>query len=261
MDSHSVVEGVDREWLEGQFRRDPVEHAFAWFDLTRMPERTRFVTLRRAGQPVAYLIVWLGVRDRPVVHWVSRDPDDRPLVGAMPPRPLVAIVPPRVVEWIVGRWGPVTRHPLELLEYSERAPLPEPAAGVRPLGPGDNAELKDFLLRNSDAVLAGYGPVVPGSPRSWGAFSDGQLIGVARAQVDLPEVWVIGGIYTDPLFRRRGVGRALTAAATRAAQEIGARPVLFVRSDNLAARSLYENLGYRPRTTRMWIEAAAAGPT
>jgi len=56
----------------------------------------------------------------------------------------------------------------------------------------------------------------------------------------------------DPDERRRGLGRALIAAAEGAARARGARHMqLELREDNGAAEALYESLGYRHHGT--WL--------
>lgn len=53
------------------------------------------------------------------------------------------------------------------------------------------------------------------------------------------------GIYTPPDLRRQGLGYRGTAAITAWILERAERSVLLVNDDNLAARALYEKLGYR----------------
>jgi ribosomal protein S18 acetylase RimI-like enzyme len=55
----------------------------------------------------------------------------------------------------------------------------------------------------------------------------------------------IEGIYTDPSWRRRGIGRNCTTTITAWVLERGERAALLVNDDNDSARSLYESLGYR----------------
>ena len=56
----------------------------------------------------------------------------------------------------------------------------------------------------------------------------------------------------DPEARRRGLGRALIAAAEEAARTRGGRHMqLELREDNGAAEALYESLGYRHHGT--WL--------
>ena len=246
--------------MEAQARADPVGHAFARWDLDNAPDRTRFVTLRRGGVSVGYLLIWLGVPGRPVVHWVSADPEDRALGERLPPPPFTAVVPIRVDPWIAELRGPAKRHPLELREF-EGGTLPTPDPSVRPLGPEDAGEIRGLIERNGPGFLSGYGELDLGRTRAWGAFVHGQLVAVARTQAAPPGVRIIGGIFTDPLFRGHGFGRAVTAAATRSAMAEGVRAALYVRSDNAVAREVYERLGYRIRETRLWVEAGSFRPS
>ena len=56
--------------------------------------------------------------------------------------------------------------------------------------------------------------------------------------------------FISPAFRRRGYGTALLTEALRLATEKGACLTLEVRESNLAARGLYESLGFVPCGTR-----------
>ncbi len=54
----------------------------------------------------------------------------------------------------------------------------------------------------------------------------------------------IGGVYTLPARRSRGIGRALMLALLAEIGALGRAPALFVKPDNAAARALYRNLGF-----------------
>src|ERR1700674_4517704 len=100
----SLVEGIDREWLEAAARSDPIAHAWAVYDLDYSSERVRFVSLRQEGTPPAYPLIWYGP-DVPVVHWVGTPPGWSHLFAALPSRPMVAIVPPSVAGPLRERRG------------------------------------------------------------------------------------------------------------------------------------------------------------
>jgi len=56
----------------------------------------------------------------------------------------------------------------------------------------------------------------------------------------------VGGVFTPPRARGRGVARAAVAGSLMHAKELGAhRSVLFTRDDNTPARRAYEALGYQ----------------
>jgi len=54
----------------------------------------------------------------------------------------------------------------------------------------------------------------------------------------------IGGVFTLPERRGRGIGRALVGRLTAAIAELGRKAVLFVKPDNSPALSLYRHLGF-----------------
>ncbi|MCQ0020489.1 GNAT family N-acetyltransferase [Actinomadura madurae] len=62
----------------------------------------------------------------------------------------------------------------------------------------------------------------------------------------------VAPVYTPAGHRRRGYGAAVTAAATRDAQDAGAADVvLFTDLGNPTSNSVYRRLGYRPVEDRV----------
>src|SRR5690606_14211251 len=58
--------------------------------------------------------------------------------------------------------------------------------------------------------------------------------------------WIISNVAVLPEYRRRGIARELVQAALDHARAMrGVRVLLQVRSDNVAARTLYELMGFR----------------
>ena len=92
----------------------------------------------------------------------------------------------------------------------------------------EKVEIRDVLVAVLDGNVAGYVRLGRASPL---AASD--------------HVLMINGLAVDPAFQRRGVGRALMAAAATEARARGARRLtLRVLAPNTAARGLYEQSGY-----------------
>jgi predicted GNAT family acetyltransferase len=83
----------------------------------------------------------------------------------------------------------------------------------------------------------------------WGAFTDSdELISVASLNATYGSLSQVGGVYTRPESRRQGVSRAVMQlliedCRTRLGFE---KLVLFTGEDNIAARGLYESLGFEP---------------
>jgi predicted GNAT family acetyltransferase len=68
---------------------------------------------------------------------------------------------------------------------------------------------------------------------------------VGYADVQRPEGWLLQGIYTWPEYRRRGIASFGLSEFCREAFRAGTDHVqLAVVDDNIAARRLYERLGF-----------------
>lgn len=260
--SVTVEHGMDVPWLEAAARRDPIHHAYARWDLQQSPEQVEFRVARAGGEPIAYLLIWKGTPEHAVVHWVG-DPSATELVSALPPRPVLAVVPMSQVDAVRAARGPASMHPILLMAHDRPAARPRPGAdGVRRLTEGDRDALQRFVQQEPAWLVRGYAGLRPSTDPAreepaWAAFDGERIVGLARAQVRLPEVWILGGIFVTESHRNRGLGRALTAAATVAAEARGARAALYVREDNAPARAVYEALGYRVLDRRAWIDAGA----
>jgi GNAT superfamily N-acetyltransferase len=250
---------IDREWLERAAAADPVTHAFALWDFDRNPGRIRFFSAVRDGETLGYLLVWLGHPAAAVVHWFGSDPAAHALANSLPVRPAVAIVPEAVVETVEAARGPARRFSVFVLAHAVGAPPAAPTAPteVRRLTRADVPTLATWARRQTDPVTAEYPFLDPEVELTWGAFYGGRLVGVARAEVRLPRVWILGGVYVEEEARGQGRGRALVGEVLRAAGHEGARVALYVREDRVAARTLYEGLGFHPVDRRVWLDLGA----
>lgn len=230
-----------------------MSHAWALWDLDHEAGRFRIVSLVRDGHPRGYLLIWYA-GGPPRAHWVGRDPSDGLLAVGLPLPPAIAIVPERVAPAVQERLHSTRTYPLDVLVCSGgsvRAPDPR----VRRLGPPDAGALADLVNRNPGTDL-GYASLNLDRAPVWGAFEADRLAAVARIAVQLPAVWVVNGVFTDPPYRGRGLGREVTAAATAEALASGARAALYVRADNAAAQTIYRELGYAAVDRKVWVDAS-----
>lgn len=249
---------IDRGWLESEAARDPIAHAFALWDLERNPGRIRIFSAVRDDHTVGYLLVWLGHPSATVVHWVGAAKEAE-LAEALPSRPLVAIVPEEAEPAATGARGPARRFTVLALEQPGTpppTPLPSPGA-VRALERSDVPRLAAWARRQNDPVVAEYPFLDPEAELVWGAFDGPELVGVVRAEVRRPGLWILGGVYVEPDARRRGRGRELVGAALAASAAARAKAALYVREDRAEARALYESVGFRTAGRRVWLDLGA----
>jgi ribosomal protein S18 acetylase RimI-like enzyme len=253
---------IDRGWLEKAQGADPLAHAYALWDLDRLPDRVRFVSAVRDEATVGYLLVWLGRPARPVVHGFGPSDAAPLLASALPDPPFVAVVPEEMEPAIRATRGRAEARAVLLL-LRDRGPIAaaRPPVGIRRLSRADRPALETWARRGADPSVAEYAVGDPDAELIWGAFEGPDLVGIAGASVRLPTIWVLAGVYVDPAARRRGIGRAIVREAIAAAEAAGVRVGLYVREDAAPARRLYESLGFRPAGRRLWLEfSGTPGP-
>ena len=251
-----IEHGLDMAWLHQLAERDPVPHVYAIWDHLTAPEKVEFVTLVEADGPSAYLVIWRGRPEAPVVHWVGAAADPEPLLAALPPRPLTAVVPEPLGGEVARRRGPAVVSSLLLMACDRPIPPDQLAPGRgRRLGRPDTALLRELARLHPNDLTAAYATADPEVQPIFGVVHDDRLAAVARITAQIPRAWIIGGVFTVPEARGRGFGREATRAAVTATVLAGARPALFVKEQNLPARRIYERLGFVARERRALVEA------
>jgi GNAT superfamily N-acetyltransferase len=248
---------LDREWLEARAREDPMAHAYAVWDLDRFPDRVRFVSALRDGETLGYILIWPLPAGASVVHWIAPPDLTEALVPALPPRPVVVIGPDAVRPVVERTRGPLAAYRLTgALAPAGHVPPSTPRdAQVRRLTSADRERLTAFAHSHDDRLGNGYAGVDPGAVPVWGGFHDGRLVALVNANVQLPRVWVLSGVFVDPAVRRQGWGRTIVRAAMAAAAREGAACGLYVPETRAPARALYLELGFRPVAERVWLDA------
>jgi GNAT superfamily N-acetyltransferase len=68
----------------------------------------------------------------------------------------------------------------------------------------------------------------------------------------------IGPVFTPRQWRRRGYGAAVTTAASRAAQQLADKVVLFTDLSNPTSNAIYQTIGYRPVHDRVVLLSEGA---
>lgn len=81
--------------------------------------------------------------------------------------------------------------------------------------------------------------------RGWVVEADGRMLAYSGFNAALPDVVQVGGVYTPPFARARGLARAAVAGSLLKARDAGAsRAVLFTDVANVAAQRAYAALGF-----------------
>lgn len=89
--------------------------------------------------------------------------------------------------------------------------------------------------------------------RYYGVFVNNKLVSIGCRYMSLPEVSIVGDIYTRSEYRNKGFGKIITSAITRDIVNYGAEALLYVSKNNTIAISVYEKLGYRVIGESIWV--------
>jgi ribosomal protein S18 acetylase RimI-like enzyme len=143
-------------------------------------------------------------------------------------------------------WDFVARsHILQMLPTSANVPDAS-EDGIRVLGTADRPSMLALMriafpdfFRERTAELGEY----------LGIFAGGKLVAMAGERFAFDGLQEISGVCTHPDFVGRGYARRLTQALMRRHRQRGVGSFLHVSEENVAARRLYESMGFVVRAS------------
>jgi GNAT superfamily N-acetyltransferase len=80
---------------------------------------------------------------------------------------------------------------------------------------------------------------------SWGCFLDGTLVSIADLNAKALDLGQVGGVYTDPKFRRQGCSSVVMKQLLHDVKTLHSirKLIIFTGEDNISAQQLYLSLG------------------
>jgi RimJ/RimL family protein N-acetyltransferase len=90
----------------------------------------------------------------------------------------------------------------------------------------------------------------------YGVFLNDELVSYAGSFIQTPQIWMIGGVYTNPKHRGKSYATLATSAVTEEALRNAEIAALFVRADNYPAIRVYRKVGYRRFGEKLWIDVS-----
>ncbi len=245
--------GFYEKLLLEKITSNPSLHAFTIHDLRRDRDKTTLYLLVRDNDVGGYLLAYAGLgkyysvivevfEDRSedivkelLVHSIVSDKD---FMGTIH-------VDEGFLETVAGIVKPSSVYFYYIMEYTGDLP---------------NCDYNWYSIVELDYGLLGKYKAsheiarrVKGLRRAYGVVLGEEIVGVGGFYVMEPEVYLVGGIYVEPEYRGRGIGKAISCFLTEKALEDTGRVVLWVNIENYPAVHIYRDIGYKVIRVNAWI--------
>jgi len=254
-----LVEKVDesnRQRVIDLLKSDVIRHVFAFYDIQYEPERTTMYAAFENGNLKGYILMYSAPEFPSVVLECEENIAEK-LIRYAPGNHFIIHAPPNLLP-IIRRQFSDAKHYVEnwMLVRRGQANFLK-SSSVRRLGTEDDASRLVALLSSREDRARGttrnYFDWISKMP-IYGVFVKDELVSYAGSFLQLPEVWMIGGVYTRPDQRNKGYATLATSAITEEALKNAESAALFVRSDNYPAVRAYEKIGYKKIGEKLWVD-------
>lgn len=254
-----TVEKVDegnKQRVIDFLRLDIIKHVFAFYDILYDPEHTTMYVAFENGTFKGYLLVYTALDFPSVILECENDVAEK-LIKYAPNNGFIMHIPKNLLSITRDRF-PNAKHYVEnwmLVKRGEASFLKSKL--VRRLQTKEDAfKLATLISIRKDRLrrtMKKYVDLISKQP-IYGVFVKDKLISYAGSFIQLPQVWMIGGVYTHPKHRNKGYATLATSAVTEEALKNAETAALFVRSDNYPAIKIYEKIGYKKIGEKLWID-------
>jgi RimJ/RimL family protein N-acetyltransferase len=253
------VEKIDegnKQRLVECIKSDVIKHVFAFYDVQYDPEHTTTYAAFKKNRAMGYILIYTAT-DVPSVILECEEDAAETLIAHAPENHFIMHAIPNLLP-VIKRNFPNAKDYIEdwMLIRKPEASFYNSRLVKRLLTEEDAAMLAKLLLQRTDRpkrMMKKYIEWVTKMP-IYGVFKKDMLVSYAGSFIQLPQVWMIGGVYTDPKHRNKGYALLATSAVTEEALRQAEAAALFVRSDNYPAIRVYEKIGYRKIGEKLWID-------
>jgi len=236
---------------------DVTRHVFAFYDIQHEPDYTTIYAAFENMSLKGYVLIYTALEFPSVILECDSDIAEK-LIEYAPKNRFIMHVPRNLLP-IIHRKFPHAKHYVEdwMLVKSDDAIFFRSKLVRRLLTEYDASKLAMLLSSQKDrttGTVEKYVELISKQP-IYGVFVNGKLVSYAGSFIRLPQVWMIGGVYTHPKHRSKGYATLATSAVTEEALRNAETAALFVSSDNYSAVKVYEKIGYRKIGEKLWIDA------
>jgi RimJ/RimL family protein N-acetyltransferase len=237
-------------------RSDVIEHVFAFYDIQHEPEQTTTYIAFEDGKMKGYILIYTALDFPSVILECDEDLAEK-LIKYAPENHFIMHTTPNLLSGVMQKF-PDAKHYVEnwMLVKKGQANFFKSTLVCRLCTEDDASRLAILLSTREErprGTASRYMNMISNMP-IYGIFVDGELVSYAGSFIQLPQVWMIGGVYTHPDHRSRGYATLATSAVTEEALKNAEAAALFVRSDNYSAIRVYEKIGYKNIGKKLWVD-------
>jgi GNAT superfamily N-acetyltransferase len=249
-----VVENNKQRVIDS-LRLDVIRHVFAFYDIQYEPEHTTMYAAFENRNLKGYVLTYTALDFPSVVLECENDITEK-LIEYAPENHFIMHVPPNLLPIIEGKF-PKAKHYVEdwMLVKKGQANF-FGSEHVHKLCSEDDASRLAILLSSREdrpKRTKKYMDWISKTP-IYGVSINSELVSYAGSFLQLPQVWMIGGVYTHPSHRNKRYATLATSAVTEEALKNAEAAALFVRSDNYPAIRVYEKIGYKKIGEKLWVD-------
>ena len=250
------IDKTSRAQVIEAIRSDAVRHVFAFYDIQYDLEHTTMHAVFKSDRLEGYVLTYTAT-EVPSVILECPENIAAMLLEKAPESNFIMHAPPHLLTAVQEKY-PSEKHYFEswmLVKKGEAEYFRSDR--VRKLeGKEDASRLADLLSSRKDRpkrMLKRYTDWISKMPL-YGVFLGDELASYAGSFIQLPQVWMIGGVYTAPKHRSNGYATWATSAVTEQALKSAEAAALFARSDNHAAIKVYKRIGYKKIGEKVWVD-------
>jgi predicted GNAT family acetyltransferase len=235
---------------------DVIKHVFAFYDIQHDPEHTATHVAFKNNSILGYVLTYTAT-DVPSIVLECEETVAEALITYVPQNHFIMHTSPNL-QPLIEREFPNANIYLEnwMLVRKNEANLQNSKLVKRLKTKEDATQFAQLILARKDRPrrnLKRYKDWIAKMPM-FGVFEKGKLVSYAGSFIQLREVWMIGGVFTDPEHRNKGYALLATSAITEEALKEAENAALFVRSDNYSAIRVYEKIGYKKIGEKLWVD-------
>jgi RimJ/RimL family protein N-acetyltransferase len=251
-----MIDRRNREHFIDRIRSDIIKHIFAFYDIQYDPDHTTIHAAFENDDLIGYLLLYTAT-DVPSVILECQPRVAEKLIQQAPKDNFIVHTNLDLLVAVKKRFPHAKSYLENWMLMGESTANLLCSKLVRRLSTEEDAWAFARLVLDrkdrSKRKLKKYLDWIARMP-IYGVFVENELVSYAGSFIQLPQIWMIGGVYTAPDHRNKGYASLATSAVTREALRKAEKAALFVRSDNLPAISVYEKIGYRKIGEKLWID-------